>query len=431
MNPLFSIASTTAQLPHPAWVIPFILLLLSIAAFPLFAHAWWERNYGKVAFCLGMPTVIYYLFFLGESVPILHVVQEYISFIALIGALFVISGNIHIHVEGSSRPIANCAFLLGGGILANIIGTTGASMLLIRPWIRMNYYRINPFHIVFFIFIVSNVGGCLTPIGDPPLFLGFLAGIPFWWVLPNAFAPWAVMMTLLLAIFYVLDWRNHRRAPAQVREKQTRSESWSLDGAHNIFWLAVVLAAVFLQKPYGLREAIMVAACFGSYFTTPAKIRELNHFTFHPIQEVAILFAGIFAAMVPALQLLKVHAAAFHITSPLQYYFATGFLSAFLDNAPTYLTFLNVALGVHGLDPSLKTDVAQLVVVYPAEVLAISVASVFFGAMTYIGNGPNFMVRSIAEHAKIKMPTFGGYIFRYAVPYLLPALLLIGFFHFL
>jgi len=304
-------------------------------------------------------------------------------------------------------------------------------MLLIRPWIRMNYYRINPFHIVFFIFIVSNVGGCLTPIGDPPLFLGFLAGIPFWWVLPNAFAPWAVAMTLLLAIFYVLDWRNHRRAPAQVREKQTRSESWSLDGVHNIFWLAVVLAAVFLQKPYGLREAIMVAACFGSYFTTPAKIRELNHFTFHPIQEVAILFAGIFAAMVPALQLLKVHAAAFHISTPLQYYFATGFLSAFLDNAPTYLTFLNVALGVHGLDPSLKTDVAQLVVVYPAEVLAISVASVFFGAMTYIGNGPNFMVRSIAEHAKIKMPTFGGYIFRYALPYLLPALLLIGFLQFL
>lgn len=413
--------------PHIAMVLPFIITLLSIAIFPLFAPHWWEKHYPKVIFCLSLPTLIYYLLILQLPMPIVHVLEEYFSFIALIGSLFVISGNIHIEVKGGSKPTANCIFLLTGAILANVIGTTGASMLLIRPWIRMNHYRITAFHIVFFIFIVSNVGGCLTPIGDPPLFLGYLAGIPFWWIFSHALPGWTYTLIALLIVFYFIDRHNYHRVPFPVQEEKTHSETWKITGWHNGFWLLVVLGAVFLDKPYGLREGLMIVASLGSYYTTAAAIRLRNQFNFHPIIEVAVLFIGIFTTMVPALALLQAHASELHIQSPIQFYFATGILSAFLDNAPTYLTFLMAAMGINHLDPSSPSNFAVLANSFPSEVLAISMGAVFFGALTYIGNGPNFMVRAIAEHAKVRMPSFAGYIFRYSLPILAPILTIVGF----
>ena len=268
---------------------------------------------------------------------------EYVSFIALIGSLFVVSGGIHINVKGEATPLKNVLFLFVGAVLANVLGTTGASMLLIRPWIRMNKYRITAHHVVFFIFIVSNVGGCLTPIGDPPLFLGYLKGIPFWWVAEHCWPMWAVGVGVLLAMFYVVDLRNFRRAPAPIREQETAHETWRFDGRANLFFLAVILVAVFIDRPIFVREALMIAAAAGSYFTTKKSVHEANHFNFHPIQEVAILFIGIFATMMPALDWLEGHAGSLLGQNPASglFYWGCGALSSVLDNAPTYLCFLS------------------------------------------------------------------------------------------
>ena len=317
-------------------------------------------------------------------------------------------------------------FLLLGATLANVIGTTGASMLLIRPWIRMNRYRVTAFHIVFFIFIVCNVGGCLTPIGDPPLFLGFLKGVPFWWVLEHCLNAWLVAVLALIGIFYVIDAMNFRRAPKSVRAGQTASETWKFRGGFNVFFLLVILIAVFISHPAGLREGLMIAAAAGSWFTTRKEIHEANHFNFHPIKEVAWLFLGIFATMVPALDFLEHHAAELGLNSGMKFFWLTGVLSGFLDNAPTYLTFLAAALGNQGMSLGNAADVQRFAGEQGGQLLAISLGAVFFGALTYIGNGPNFMVKAIAQQAEVKVPTFFGYLLRFAVPFLLPVLLLIG-----
>src|SRR6185369_4184405 len=282
--------------PSPWMILPFGLLLATIALAPLTFPQWWSKHYPKVALTLGVITLIYYLFGLPEKAreTVLHRGIEYIQFIALIGGLFVVSGGIHINVKGEATPLANVVFLLIGAVIANVLGTTGASMLLIRPWLRMNKYRITAHHVVFFIFIVSNVGGCLTPIGDPPLFLGYLHGIPFWWVAAHCWPMWAVGVGILLAMFYVVDRMNFARAPREVRERETIQKTWRFDGLSNVFFLAVILGAVFVSRPIFVREALMVAAAVGSYFTTQKHVHESNHFTFHPIQEVAILFIGIF-----------------------------------------------------------------------------------------------------------------------------------------
>jgi Na+/H+ antiporter NhaD/arsenite permease-like protein len=406
--------------PHLPMVLPFVLMLVAIAVMPLFHPHWWEHHHPKVAAMLAAITVIYYVLVRHESMRMVHVAHEYLSFIALIGSLFVVSGGIHIGIKGEAKPWFNAAFLLLGAFLANIIGTTGASMLLIRPWIRMNKYRITAYHIVFFIFIVSNVGGSLTPIGDPPLFLGYLKGVPFWWVLEKCWLPWSVCISLLLGIFYCFDRINFRKAPQAIRTAETADRSFSIIGLRNIGFLALILAGVFVKKPIGLSETLMIVAALGSWFATPKQIHEQNDFNFQPIREVAWLFAGIFATMVPALDYLEIHASELGLDSALKFFWLTGSLSACLDNAPTYLTFLAAAMGRHHLQINDPAHVLSFVDHHAQELLAISLGAVFFGAMTYIGNGPNFMVRAIAQHAHVKTPGFFSYAFKYAFPILLP-----------
>ena len=406
--------------PNPWMILPFAVLLGTIALAPLLAGKWWLKHYPKVAIGLGAITLGYYLFGLHAGTRVLHVAHEYVSFIALIGSLFVVSGGIHIRVKGEATPTVNVIFLLVGALLANVLGTTGASMLLIRPWIRMNKYRITAHHIVFFIFIVSNVGGCLTPIGDPPLFLGYLKGVPFWWVAEHCWPMWAVGLGILLATFFVVDMLNFRRAPKSVRAKETEQETWCFDGLGNVFFLLVILGSVFISNPIFLREALMIGAAAGSYFTTKKPVHEANHFNFHPIQEVAILFIGIFATMIPALDWLELNAAKLGEPTPGFFYWGSGILSSALDNAPTYLSFLSALIGA-----THNSDIHHLLATNGISVVAISVGSVFFGACTYIGNGPKFMVKSIADQQKVHAPSFLAYIFKFTLPFLLPMLVIV------
>lgn len=468
--------------PNPWMILPFAVLLATIALAPLLAGEWWSKHYPKVALTLAVVTLSYYFFGLHAYTRVMHVGHEYVSFIALIGSLFIVSGGIHINVKGEATPTVNVVFLLFGALIANLLGTTGASMLLIRPWIRMNKYRITAHHIVFFILIVSNVGGCLTPIGDPPLFLGYLKGVPFWWVAEHCWPMWAVGLGVLLSMFYIVDQLNFRRAPKSVRQKETANEQWRFDGLGNIFFLLVILGAVFINKPILLREALMIGAAAGSYFTTRKQVHESNDFNFHPIQEVAILFIGIFATMIPALDWLQLNATHLMGSGPKPefFYWGSGVLSSVLDNAPTYLSFLSAIFG-SCIDPQIVGHVQELVHTHGANlmaaitnepetirqtcaaiqshysaalaagtldqehievaflvgntafnsfIVAISVGSVFFGACTYIGNGPNFMVKSIADQQKVRTPSFLGYILRFTLPVMLPMLIIIWWFFF-
>jgi Na+/H+ antiporter NhaD/arsenite permease-like protein len=428
MTVLLALLASSASVvePNPWMILPFVVMLLCIALMPFINLHWWEHHYPKVAVALAAVTVSYYLFALHNGTRLVGVAHEYVSFIALIGSLFVVASGIHIQVKGEATPGTNCVFLLLGAILANLIGTTGASMLLIRPWIRMNKYRITAFHVVFFIFIVSNVGGCLTPIGDPPLFLGYLKGVPFWWTLHHLSEEWVVAVLGIIGVFFVFDIVNFRKAPKAIRIKETRSEMWRFDGMTNVFFLAAILGAVFIERPVGIREVIMVGAAAGSYFTTPRAVHEANDFTFAPIKEVAFLFIGIFGTMVPALDYLQKHANSLGIESQRQFYWLTGLLSGVLDNAPTYLTFLAAAFGLEGLSMDNPANVTVFVQEHAHHLIAISLGAVFFGAMTYIGNGPNFMVRSIALHAKVRVPSFFGYVVKYSVPILIPFFFLIS-----
>ncbi|WP_395744098.1 sodium:proton antiporter [Prosthecobacter sp.] len=427
-------APVHAALPHAGMLAPFVILLLCIALMPLFAAHFWEHHYPKVAVALGLVTAVYYALVRGDWHPLHHAAQEYVSFMALVGSLFVISGGINIRVKGEATPLVNTLYLLIGAVLANFIGTTGASMLLIRPWIRMNKFRITGFHIVFFIFIVSNVGGCLTPIGDPPLFLGFLRGVSFFWVLQHCWQAWALTVALLLGAFFILDTRNFIRIPKQIRDAETAHEDWRFRGLLNLVWLGVVLAAVFLPK--GVQETtllgvftvpalIMLAAAAASYFTTKAAVHEANDFSFGPVKEVGFLFVGIFLTMIPALQILQ-SGQAVQITSPMQYYFATGALSAFLDNAPTYLSFLAASMGQAHLSVDSHGDVVKFAAEHAPHLIAISLGAVFFGAGSYIGNGPNFMVKAIADKSQVNAPSFLAYMFRFSIPILLPILIIVG-----
>jgi Na+/H+ antiporter NhaD/arsenite permease-like protein len=462
--------------PNPWMILPFGLLLGTLALAPLLCPDWWLKHYAKVAFALAAITLAYYLLGLGAYQRVLDCAEEYVSFIALIGSLYVVSGGIHISVRGEATPRNNVAFLLLGALIANVLGTTGASMLLIRPWIRMNKYRITAHHIVFFIFIVSNVGGCLTPVGDPPLFLGYLKGIPFWWVAEHCWPMWAVGVGFLLVLFYIIDSGNYLRAPKSVRERMAEPpDQWRFEGLSNLAYLAVILVAVFINRPLFLREALMVGAALGSWLTTRKQVHEANHFNFHPIQEVAILFIGIFSTMMPALDWLQQNASHAGTLQPAAFYWGCGTLSSVLDNAPTYLSFLSAVFGAC-VDPEVVTRVQQLVQHHGADlaavtgphaqaiintfaalqkyhagfvasgtveveqievafllgntafnsfILAISIGAVFFGANTYIGNGPNFMVKAIADHQKVPCPGFISFVFKYALPCMGPMLLLI------
>jgi Na+/H+ antiporter NhaD/arsenite permease-like protein len=409
------------------WAIaPFAILLAMIALGPLFFEHWWLKHYPKVAFGLAAITLSYYFFLLPDAArtTVEHTAVEYLGFIALVGSLFVVSGGIHINIKGEATPHVNVLFLLVGAVLANILGTTGASMLLIRPWLRMNKYRVTAHHVVFFILIVSNVGGCLTPIGDPPLFLGFLKGVPFWWVFKHCWPMWCVGVGILLAMFYFVDRNNYLKAPKQVREELAEPpDQWRFEGLANLAFLAMILGAVFIEKPKFLREALLVMAAIGSWFTTKKHIHEANHFTFHPIREVAVLFIGIFATMMPAMDLLKFHSQSIPQTTSMMYWGA-GVLSSTLDNAPTYLGFLSAIAGTNVDDPA-KLSAMLADPAFARLLLAISVASVFFGANTYIGNGPNFMVKAIADQQKVHTPGFLRYVTHFTLPFMVPVLVIV------
>lgn len=415
--------AATSTFAPPAWLLlPFGLLLACVALGPLFFPHFWHARYPHIAVGLGAITAGYYLLH-GETAPMLHALEEYAGFIALIGALFVVCGGIHIGVKGEATPLTNCVFLAIGAVLANFIGTTGASMILIRPWIRMNKYRFTHFHTVFFIFVVSNVGGSLTPIGDPPLFMGYLKGVPFFWVLTHCWAAWVVGVSLLIAVFYVFDRRSFLRAPKEIRDVETAQGSWKFRGLRNLVFIGIILFAV-LTLPAIWRELVIVAAAIGSLCTTPREIHNANDFNFAPLKEVAWLFIGIFATMTPALDYLQDNP--LPLSSDHAYYWATGSLSAMLDNAPTYLAFLAASMGQHQLSLGSPSDVITYAREHAGALEAISISAVFFGAMTYIGNGPNFMVKAITEHAKVATPSFIGYIVRYAIPILLPILVVVG-----
>jgi len=423
------------NLPSVFMVLPFIILLVMIATGPLFYHHFWEKYYPLIAILLGLVTVFYYLFFLKNTHSLLHTAAEYLSFIALLSSLFVASGGILIRVDKKATPWLNAGILLFGSVIANVIGTTGASMLLIRPYIKINENRIKPYHIIFFIFLISNIGGALTPIGDPPLFLGFLRGVEFFWVIGHVWYIWIPTLLVVAGIFILIDSRN-----SDNKDESLKSYSGKIEfkGMKNVFYLLIIIVSVFIDPavlswvpslsplPLGIREIIMFCIVVVAYRTADESILKANEFNFEPIKEVAYLFVGIFATMIPALQLISYEANVLgNRLTPDIFYWATGSLSSFLDNAPTYLNFLSAALGKYGMDVTIPSEVSQFAQMHPVYLSAISVAAVFFGAMTYIGNGPNFMVKSISERSGIKMPSFFGYFIKYSIPILLPVFIII------
>ena len=433
-------------------VLPFLGLLLSIALLPLAAGHWWERNKNRalVAALFAAPVALHLL--LAHGADGAHALEEklaeYVSFLSLLGALFTIAGGIRVTGSLSGTPLANTGFLALGALLANAIGTTGASVLLIRPLLRANAARRRKAHIVvFFIFVVSNCAGLLTPLGDPPLFLGYLRGVPFEWTFGLA-PEWLLVVGVLLVLFNLVDQRVFAREEAQRPGSQLEEvqvhEPLGIEGKRNFAFLLFVVATIVAAGrglgnggqpwPFGVQEGLLIGLTLASYRVTPADLRARNRFGFAPLVEVALLFAGIFVTMTPALLVLnawglgqrEVLGAEFGLSRPWEYFWATGMLSSVLDNAPTYLTFAATACGANGIAVE-GYYLAELIQRGgEAELLlrAISCGAVFMGANTYIGNGPNFMVRAIAEEAGVKMPSFFGYML-YSGVVLLPTFVLV------
>ena len=402
--------------PGPGWIAPFGAMLLAIAILPLAAPVFWQSNLRKLAVgaALGLPVLILYA--RHDPAALGHTAADYLSFMALLASLFVISGGVLVTGDIPARPAVNTAFLAVGALLASLVGTTGASVLLIRPLLATNEERRHVAHtVVFFIFVVSNIGGCLTPLGDPPLFLGYLLGVPFAWTLRLA-PHWLLANGLVLAVYYLWDRRAYAREDAAaIAVDETAVRPIRVTGRRNVvFLLAVVASVAWLHAPY--RELAMVALSALSLALTARAVREANRFTFHAIYEVAALFAGIFLTMIPALDVLHARGRDLGLVEPWQFFWSTGLLSSFLDNAPTYLTFLAIAQSL-----GLPREVAG---VSHQVLAAISVGAVFMGANTYIGNGPNFMVRSMAEERGIRMPSFGGYML-YSGAVLIPVFVVI------
>jgi Na+/H+ antiporter NhaD/arsenite permease-like protein len=415
----------TPDAPIPIlWVTPFVLLLLAIATLPLAAGKFWARRYPLVCVGLSLPVVAYFTICnphrLGETA------LDYASFMILLGSLYVVSSGIFLEGGMSSTPLGNTLYLATGALVSNVIGTTGASMLLVRPLIRANRHRgRSAAHVfVFFIFVVSNIGGSLTPLGDPPLFLGYLEGVPFTWTL-RLWPMWLTTVTIVLAIFFLIECYatpvsagEPASEPADPGSEPTAGTAANgalvLQGKRNLWFLAGIVGCIFLDRP--LREAGMVAMAILSYQITPEAVHDRNEFTLSPIREVAILFAGIFATMLPALVVLEQRSRTLGVDQPWEFFWMTGALSSFLDNAPTYLTFLSAGRGL-GLG-------AEVVGVPAAILAAISCGAVFMGANSYIGNGPNFMVKAIVEENGIEMPGFFGYML-YSSLVLIPTFLIV------
>lgn len=424
----------TSQVEIPLLsLLPFVLMLGAIAVFPLTWNHFWEKNKNKlyIAIALSIPTIIY-LLVNGFSHQLIHtMVFDYVPFLILLGALFTITGGILLTGDIEAKPKINTLFMGIGAVLASLMGTTGAAMLLIRPIIQTNKERTFKVHtILFFIAIVANCGGLLTPLGDPPLFMMYLRGAPFTWFF-HLVPEWFVTNTALLIIYFFVDTYYHKKEPAAaILRDETNIRPIKIQGKRNlIFLVGVVLAVAFLNEQYlsfininpyfkFIREAVILLMAYLSMKFTPHMLRTSNNFTWHPIQEVAYLFLGIFVTMVPALLYLEVNAKHLGVQSVSQFYYYTGLLSSFLDNTPTAVTFHSLAMG-------LGITTGTLVAGIPEELLkAISTAAVFFGAMTYIGNGPNFMVKAVAEENNIKMPDFFSYMFKFSIIVLLPLFIL-------
>lgn len=425
----------------PLWAIPFVLILLCIAIFPLAAPDFWHHNYWKISiFVFAIPMLIVNLFFLGDFAhyTMIHEIQSYISFILLIGSLFTISGAILLRGTLVGKPLLNTIILGIGTLLASFMATTGASMLLIRPLIRANAFRTKKVHtIIFFIFTVSNCGGLLTPLGDPPLFLGFLKGVPFEWTL-NLVPEWLVVNGIILLIYFIWDTKVYQKEVKEGLLKEDpnniEKEPLKVEGLVQFIFLFGVLLSIYFHgtlsqqidgwPSFGPMEGAMALMWILSLVVsgTKSKIRVDNEFSWFPIKEVASLFAGIFACMVPALILLNLYGGQFGVDTPTEFFWVTGLLSSFLDNAPTYVVFLELNTTV------LHTDVAGVVKEFN-NLAAISCGAVFMGANSYIGNAPNFMVKAIAEEQGINMPSFFGYML-YSVAILIPIFILVTFIFF-
>ncbi len=413
--------------------VPFFLMLLSIALGPLLFEHWWEKNNNKlmVSMLLGLPLAVVMLLG-GLKIELTHqLLYDYVPFIVLLGSLFIITGGIHFSGNIESTPINNTMLLAIGGLLASFMGTTGAAMLLIRPMIKINSQREFKVHsILFFIAIIANAGGMLTPLGDPPLFLLYLRGAPFAWFM-SLFAEWLFVLIMLLVIFFITDTifqRKEHPKPVIVSKK----EAFSIKGKTNLILLLGVIAAVaFINENYisaiktnhslaFLREGFIMLMATLSLWLTSDKLRYVeNKFTWTPITEVAFLFLGIFLTMLPTLLFIEHNSQSFGINKASEYFYTTGILSSFLDNAPTAVSFHKLALGMTAIPGEVM--VARI----PESILkAISTGAVFFGAMTYIGNGPNFMIKAIAEESGISMPNFFAYIFKFSILVLLPVYVL-------
>lgn len=438
----------------PLWVcLPFVGVLLCIAILPLVAGEWWEKRQPLVIAVLSLLFVIPFAVMYGAGATAETVLEclfnDYFTFIVLLFGLYCVAGNINLDGDLAGCPRVNIIILILGTLLSSFIGTTGSSMLFVRPIIKMNAWRKRRAHImVFFIFLVSNIGGCLTPIGDPPLLMGFSRGIPFAWSF-RLFPVMIVNMVVLLLIFYFIDKKEYRKDLADGMRPDISSgrTRFHIRGLHNIIFLVLIIAAVVLSGAlpklplfqdaagetigihiYGevsfpvtslIEVIIILVAAFLSFKTTKREIRMANHFTWGAIKEVAVLFIGIFITMQPALMILREMGSSLGLTMPVQMFWATGALSSFLDNTPTYLVFLTAA-GASGFSSGLATAVG----IIPIQMLmAISCGAVFMGANTYIGNAPNFMVKAISDENGVRMPSFFGYMW-WSVRFLIPVFII-------
>ena len=436
-----------------AFCIPFAGLLLCIAVLPLVKAEWWEAHQPHAVVFWSLLFVLPFAFVYGPGQAFEKVleciVDDYLTFIILLFGLFCVSGNITLEGDLAGSPRINVGLLLIGTMFSSWIGTTGASMLMVRPIIKMNAWRKRRSHImVFFIFLISNIGGCLTPIGDPPLLMGFMRGVPFFWSL-HLFPVLLFNVVILLTIFYFLDRRAYRKDIAEGLKPDISKPGTEVHilGLHNLIFLAMIVAAVILSGtlpgmaafqdaegavrgihlfgevtltyPALIEVMIILVAAFLSFKTTSVEIRRKNHFTWGAIQEVAVLFVGIFITMQPALMILKANGASLGLNKPFEMFWATGCLSSFLDNTPTYLVFLTTA-GALGFTEGMPTILGTVPV---AMLEAISCGAVFMGANTYIGNAPNFMVKSISDENGIRMPSFFGYLL-WSITFLIPVFLL-------
>ena len=436
------------ELP-PLWqvgVVPFVAVLGCIAVLPLIraTEHWWHSNLNKfgVSMVIGGLTLVYYTVAQGvESIPQVldhAVLGEYTPFIVLLFSLYVISGGISLKGDLAAHPITNTTFLAIGALIASFIGTTGASMLLIRPLLQTNRERKHVTHtVVFFIFLVSNIGGCLLPIGDPPLFLGYLKGVPFLWTF-SLWLEWAVCTGLLLGVYYIWDTIAYKREPiSNIQRDETQLQPLRMRGLINLLWLIGIVFCVALIDPKKeflgthwhpfpfMRELLMLGLVALSLRTTPRGVREHNQFNYFAIIEVAALFIGIFIAMQVPVDVLNIKGETLGLDQPWKFFWATGSLSSFLDNAPTYVVFFETANAMtHEPGPGILKLISGHFI-REDLLIGISLGAVFMGAMTYIGNGPNFMVKAIAEQSGIRMPSFFGFMFRFSIPILIPLFLII------